>query len=424
VQEAELTVTDGIHFGWSVSVSGDTALVGAPTTNSGDGAVYVFTRSGSSWTQQAKLTATDGVAFGCSVSLYGDTALIGADVSNSYIGAAYVFTRSGSSWTQQAKLTASDGVVWDLFGHSVSLYGDTALIGAYGWAAVPGKAYIFTRSGSSWTQQATLTATDGVAGDGFGFSVSLSGDTALIGAVGWNSVQGAAYVFTRSGSSWMQQAKLMASDGAPFDEFGWSVSLSGETALIGAPFYNNGKGATYVLIDWTSQAKLTASDAVINDEFGFSVSLSADTAFIGAPGCGSNKGAAYVFVETRPPSTPTVWGPTTGEVGITYTYSFTSTDPMDGNIFYQVDWDDGTMSGWIGSYSSGAIVSLSHSWTTRNTYTIRVQAKDIYGHASGYGMLSVSIPRDKAISNSFLNLLQSHPSLDLLFQKLIQYIGD
>jgi hypothetical protein len=141
--------------------------------------------------------------------------------ANSDQGSAYVFTRSGNTWTQEAKLTAGDGAAADQFGYSVALDGDTALIGAYadnvGANRDQGSAYVFTRSGTAWTQQVKLTAGDGAAGDFFGNSVALDVDTAMVGAtydkVGAND-QGSAYVFTRSGTMWMQQAKLTAADGA------------------------------------------------------------------------------------------------------------------------------------------------------------------------------------------------------------------
>jgi len=229
-QQTRLSAADGAAgdwLGYSVSLSGDTALVGAAYdgvgANSGQGSAYVFIRSGSTWTQQSQLTAGDGAAqemFGSSVALSGDTALVGAvwDTvgANFQQGSAYVFTRSGSTWTQQAKLTAGDGEAEDEFGWSVALSGDTALVGAYGddvgSNADQGSAYVFTRSGATWTQQAQLTAGDGAVVDWFGAYVALYGDTALVGAylddVGANVNQGSAYVFTRSGSVWAQQAKL------------------------------------------------------------------------------------------------------------------------------------------------------------------------------------------------------------------------
>jgi hypothetical protein len=328
--EAKLTAGDGAandYFGLSVSVFGDTALVGASLNDVGtktdQGSAYVFVRSGTTWTQQAKLTAGDGAAFdafGSSVSVTGDTAVIGAfqdDVSTSTDqGSAYVFVRSGSAWTQQAKLTAGDGAANDAFGSSVSVSGDTALLGAHqddiGISTNQGSAYVFVRTGTTWTQQAKLTAGDGVTADTFGYSVSVSGDTALVGAywdnIGANTDQGSAYVFVRSGTSWSEQAKLTASDGAAFDYFGSSVSVSGDTAVVGAYFDDVGanvnQGSAYVFVRsgtaWTQQAKLTAGDGAANDSFGSSVSVSGDTTLAGAYaddlGANTNQGSTSVFV--------------------------------------------------------------------------------------------------------------------------------
>ena len=235
----------------------------------------------------------------------GDTALIGApndDYKGSFSGSAYVFTRSGGTWTQQTKLTADDGAQGDQFGYSVSLYGDTAVIGAFfddDKGTNSGSAYVFTRSvDGTWTQQTKLTADDGAAADFFGESVSVNGDTAVIGATYIANSVGSAYVFTRSGDTWMQQAKLIASDGAEDDYFGYSVSLYGDTAVIGAPG-DDSKGSAYVFArsgsTWMRRSKMTASDGTATDFFGESVSVYGDTAVIGAVGDDSSKGSAYVF---------------------------------------------------------------------------------------------------------------------------------
>src|SRR5262245_21948840 len=185
--------TNPFNFGVSVSFAGNTAVIGADQGGVGNGRAYVFVRSGGTWVQQAQLTASDAAPadfFGGAVSVYGNTALVGADRDDhsggSDAGSAYVFVRSGAVWTQQAKLTASDAASNDLFGHSVSIYGDTAVVGSVldtnAGGTNAGSAYVFVRSGTVWTQQAKLTASDAGGGDNFGQSVSISGDTALIGA--------------------------------------------------------------------------------------------------------------------------------------------------------------------------------------------------------------------------------------------------
>ena len=299
--QAKLLASDGApgdHLGQSVSVSGDTAIVGAPDEAAGIGAAHVFVRSGTSWTEQATLLAGDGAAgdqFGQSVSVSGDTAIVGAGGNATFTGAAYVFVRSGTSWTKQATLLAGNGAANDYFGISVSVSGDTAIVGAFYTASGTGAAYAFARSGTSWTEQAILLAGDGAANDYFGISVSVSGDTALVGAEGNTSFTGAAYAFVRSGTSWSEQAKLTTSDGAANDYVGISVSLSGDTALVGT--YNNNSGYVFVRAGtaWSEQAKLTASDTAPGDQFGQSLSVSGDTLLVGAWGRATSTGAAYVF---------------------------------------------------------------------------------------------------------------------------------
>jgi len=200
-------------------------------------------------TEVAKLLPADGAEvdqFGGSVAVSGDTAVIGAsydDDNGVESGSAYVFTRDGAGvWTEVAKLLPADGAGLDWFGRSVAVSGDTAVIGALGDddnGVISGSAYVFTRDGAGvWTEQAKLLAADGAEGDDFGVSVAVSGDTAVIGArrddaLGSNS--GSAYVFTRDGAGvWTEQAKLLAADGADGNFFGWSVALSGDTAVIGA----------------------------------------------------------------------------------------------------------------------------------------------------------------------------------------------
>jgi hypothetical protein len=307
-------------FGWSVSLDGDTALIGARNDDDNgidSGSAYVFIRNGTNWTQQAKLHASDAAAgdyFGVSVSLDGDTALIGAQGVISNSGSAYVFIRNGTNWTQQAKLHASDAAASDYFGHAVSLDGDTALIGAYGDNYATGSVYVFTRTGTTWTEEEQrLHASIEAPSDWFGWSVSLDGDTALIGAQGVESFTGSVYVFTRTGTTWTQKQKLNDSRGKEFDYFGHAVSLDGDNALIGADEYSHlppylpyGPGKAFVFTcngtTWTQQQReLHASDPTTGDLFGGSVSLSGNIAIIGArynDDNGTNSGSAYVFIRT------------------------------------------------------------------------------------------------------------------------------
>lgn len=317
---AKLTASDGTasdRFGISVSVWGDTAVVGAPHEavegRPQEGAAYVFTRVDGTWIEQAKLTASDGAAadrFGTAVEVFGDTVVVGAffgDVGvNPDQGAAYVFTRSGGTWTEQAKLVASDGSAADNFGFDVDVFRDTVLVGAY-WDDVDvdpdqGSAYVFTRAGSTWTEQAKLTASDGGMRDEFGGRLALEGGTAVVG--GGDGV----YVFTRAGDTWIERTKLTASDGG--DGFGSWVSISRNTMVVGAMSdavgSNPEQGSVYVFTraggTWTERTKLTASDGAAADLFGRSVTVSGGTIVVGAQyddiGANADQGSAYVFTRT------------------------------------------------------------------------------------------------------------------------------
>ena len=327
-QQAKLTASDpcdGDFFGCSVSVSGDYAIVGAFYDNGYTGSAYIFKCDEPNWTEVAKLTASDanaGDEFGFSVSISGDYAIVGAagdDDNGSRSGSAYVFYFDGMDWIQQDKLTASDGDTEDWFGEAVSISGDYCLVGApYADGNEPGSgsAYIFERSGTSWIEQAKLTASDGASADQFGLgdkggSVSISGDYAIVGACGDcdNGVNsGSVYIFEKPGGGWVnatETAKLTASDANDSDRFGNSVSVCGDYAIVGA--YRSDadgidSGSAYIFkrdgISWTQQAKLTASDGAAEDEFGRSVSISADYAIVGAwfdDANGIDSGSAYIF---------------------------------------------------------------------------------------------------------------------------------
>jgi len=319
INEFKITPVDGAavdYFGYSVSVSGDYAVVGArrdDDNGSDAGSAYVFKRTDTSWAQEAKLLRSDGAAddaFGHSVSISGDYTVVGArgdDDNGNDAGSAYVYKRTYPGWTQEAKLLASDGAGGDEFGWSVSISGDYAVVGA-SWlfsGNVNGSAYVFKRTGTSWAQEAQLLASDGAEHDRFGYSVSISGDYAVVGA--WRdddngSSSGSAYVFRRTGTSWAEEAKLIASDGAASDYFGYSVSISGDYAIVGARGDGN-SGSAYVFkrtgTSWVEEAKLLASDGAGGDQFGRSISISGDYAIVGAHSDdndnGKDAGSAYIF---------------------------------------------------------------------------------------------------------------------------------
>ncbi len=317
---------DGLdYFGWSVSISkdGDTALIGSIWNDEiaqDAGSAYVFVRENDVWTFQTKFLASDGQAFddfGISVALSddGNTAFVGArehDTSEFDAGAVYVFVRDEVDvWSLHSKLISSDAGRADWFGTSVAIDGTTALIGAFKNDEVDlntGAAYIFELIDDQWVEQQKLIDPDGNRFDNFGHAVSLDGDVALIGAYRSNAAgtnSGAAYIFERSDGVWSEQALLVASDGAEEDWFGFSVSVSGGTAVVGAVSADplgTGSGAAYVFTRsdgaWTEQEKILAGDGSSRDLFGYSVSVYEDTAGFGADGddvFGDFTGSAYIF---------------------------------------------------------------------------------------------------------------------------------
>lgn len=378
----------GDHFS-NVAISGDTLVVGAPGEDSADlgnqldnsavdsGAVYVFVRTGATWSQQAYIKAindfTDnnsGDGFGSSVAVFGDTLVVGAPGEDSNArgvngdftnndsldaGAVYVFVRTGGVWRSQAYLKASNTPIVNSFvrfGASVAISDDTVVVGAPN-EGDGGAVYAFTRTGTNWSQQAYLKASNAEGGtsrfdtaDSFGVSVALSGDTLAVGALGEDSNaigvngnqvdnsarnSGAVYVFTRASGAWSQQAYLKASNTGAEDQFGSTVALSGDTLAVGANQESsnatgvNGNqtdnsagasGAVYVFTKtngaWSQQAYVKASNAGVGDQFG-QVALSGDTLVVGAwressAATGVNgdqfnesallSGAAYLFTRT------------------------------------------------------------------------------------------------------------------------------
>jgi hypothetical protein len=314
-------------IGYSVSVSGDHAIAGAPGDGtyeySNRGAAYILRRSNGVWGVQTKLVASDGYSynnFGHSVSIDGEYAVAGAygdTISDSPAGSAYVFRRESSTWIEQVKLIASDLSHSSLFGWSVSIKGDYAAVGAplagtgvyYGMGAV----YVFRRAGSSWIEEAKLTASDGYRDTHFGESVHINGDYVIVGASSDSNVAtyaGSAYIFKREGSTWIEQAKLVPANLGACDRFGDAVAIDGDYAVIGAPHkgwypYDTPKpGSAYIFkregSAWVEQTRLLPINGEEEDNFGTSVSMSGDYALIGASSAhpdasGNRRGSAYVF---------------------------------------------------------------------------------------------------------------------------------
>jgi hypothetical protein len=314
--QQRLTAPDGVandNLGYQVAISGNTAMIGAPGKANGQGYVYVFTRTGTTWALATEFTSSDGApndCFGCAIALRGGTALIGANGKLGGTGGAYVFTASGTTWQQGQAFVGTN--VGEAFGYSVALStgAQTAVIGAFEFSNATGHAYVFTSNGSTWSQQAVIAASDGKPGDSFGYSVAVDGSTALLGAyaaTGSNgSLQGEVYVFASAAGAWSQQTKLLASDGAANDYFGYSVALSGTTALVGAYEKGGTVGAAYLFANaggtWSQQQELPAPGA--GQSFGWSVALSSTAAVIGAFSASNDSGAAYVFASAAAVAAP------------------------------------------------------------------------------------------------------------------------
>jgi hypothetical protein len=211
--------------------------------------VYVFTKTGAGWKQAAELKGSDtvlGDAFGDSVAISGTSAVAGADGHAKAAGRAYVFTKTGAGWKQAAELRGSDTVVGDAFGDSVAISGTSAVAGADGHAKAAGRAYVFTKTASGWKQTAELEGADTVAGDTFGNSVAISGTSVVVGAYAHAKSAGRAYVFAKTGTGWTQAAELKGSDTVAGDLFGSSVAISGTTAIVSAAGHADTAGRAYV----------------------------------------------------------------------------------------------------------------------------------------------------------------------------------
>ncbi|HVT56835.1 MAG TPA: hypothetical protein VHR45_00405 [Thermoanaerobaculia bacterium] len=335
----------GEQFGCSVSLQGDTLAVGANLDGLGaaaTGSVTPFQRGGAGWVPQAKLAPADlrdGDQFGFATAVGGDILAVGAPFGDSErapgSGAVYVFHRSGSEWSQEAKLAPAEAATGDRFGLVLALSGDLLAVGApfsSGAGSLAGAVYLFRRGPSGWSEEAALRAADPAPFAAFGFAVAVDGGTLLAGApFAGGSISsggaGAAYIFQRSaGGSWAQQAKLIAAPAAKGDELGAAVAVAGGFAVVGARRGAvNGlpaAGAAYAFDgssgSWKMTERLVAGDPAAGALFGVSAAMSGAHLLLGARAdgeAGSAAGAAYLFardpssgrwlpVEKRTPAAP------------------------------------------------------------------------------------------------------------------------
>lgn len=324
----------GDGFGTSMAMDGGTLVIGAPKEdgNSGpsdnfledSGAAYIYVRQNGQWVFEAYLKASDKdfqAGFGAAVAVSGDTVIVGSPQrgvpSGGFFpdptGAAYVFTRVNGIWSQQAKLLGGNTGDSDNFGTSVAIDGNTIAIGAR-FEAGPantmsdsGAAYVFSRSGTAWAQDAYLKASNAGALDEFGTAVAVSGNTIAVGAPfedDGGQEAGAVYIFEK-GTTWKQSAILRAADASGGDFFGTSLAIKGRTLLIGArgeDDMGNGSGAAYVFEKpgdtWRQEARLKAATPSATAEFGTSIAFSGERAVCGAPGedrSGNNSGGVWHF---------------------------------------------------------------------------------------------------------------------------------
>lgn len=307
VQANDLGAQD--EFGSAVAVDGDTMVVGATQEDPGGvdnaGAAYVFIRTNGVWVQQVKLVASDATrdsAFGASVAIDGNTAVVGAPGAAASSGKAYIFERTGAVWVETAKLVGQPQLANTVFGTSVEISGARVIVGS----PLSSSAYVFERASGDWPLEQKLFTNE--SGTRFGQSVAIIGNTAVVGATKDGSAgaeAGAAFVFAFTNDLWEVEATLTVGVGVRTDEFGSSVTLDGETVIVGARFRDDAgdnAGAAYVFTRdesaWQQQAKLLAIGGQPADEFGASVSLKGDMALVGAPGSnleGEDFGAAHLF---------------------------------------------------------------------------------------------------------------------------------
>jgi FG-GAP repeat protein len=305
------------QFGSAASLDGTFALLGADGENGARGAAYFYTKGDSGWTELQRIVADDPAVaeFGYRVLLRGDLAVVTADQSSpggvTAQGSAYVFAPDGTgTWQQTQILLADDGALFDNFGSTASMDGNTLAIGAHGATvganAAQGAAYLFENHDGTFTQVGKVVADDGAAFDNFGITTAIAGDTLFVGAataqIGGNSGQGAVYAFQYDGAAWTEVQKLVADDGASGDNFGLSLAFDGTTLMVGSIF-SGGTGAVYVFTNdgtgWQQQQRLSVDGISQYSFFGNAIALHDGAALIGADGqnvgTDTTVGAAYLF---------------------------------------------------------------------------------------------------------------------------------
>lgn len=301
---------EGDHFGASLALDGDTLVVGAPDRV--PAAVYVFVRSGGTWTQQARIDSPGGgpaAGFGTAVALSGERLAVGAERADGNAGAAYLFLRSGTAWNQEARLVAEDAAAGDRFGRALALNDEMLVVGApFEAGAVAGgfargAVYLFLPFLGTWSQGPKFVADTPVNGDLLGLAVALEGGSILAGAPMADAGVGAAFLFQQAGSNWSQWARLSPVAGLAGERFGWSVAFAGDGALlVGAPYASDGCGAA-TLFRAAGSVWNPTSEAVLEAPLpaamsGWAVSAEGNRLAVASPGHAGaleHRGAVHLF---------------------------------------------------------------------------------------------------------------------------------
>ena len=315
-QEQKLLASDGAaldRFGWSVDIDGPVAVVGA--WYHGDqgfhsGAVYVYRFDGVEWCEEAKLLASDGATaneFGYSVAIDGDVIVSSALQEDIGPGKVYMFRHNGSTWLEESELFASDGAALDWFGIDVAIDGNLLIVGATrndDLGDDSGSAYVFRFDGESWIEEAMLLASDGKAGDRFGNRVAVYGEVLAVASIfddEWGPESGSAYVFVKPAAEWIEEAKVVAPDGAPGDLFAWDLALQDDLLIVGAPRDDGtgvDSGSIYLFPksngQWTFGVNVQPIDAA-GDQFGWALAANEMQILVGAPFASNEAGKTYVY---------------------------------------------------------------------------------------------------------------------------------
>ena len=437
------------HFGHTIAVWEDYAIIGADWNNNENGedagAAYIYKNEGGTWVEKTKLIASDGGylhQFGFSVSIHEECVIIGAPNHDTGKGAAYIFRRNNENWIEEAILNVTVDTDDNSFAHSVSIHDNYVIIGACtddenGLDA--GAAHIFKKEGSNWIYVTKLISSDGSNDDYFGVSVSIRDDCVLVGAPHYTFPEGqddpgSVYFFKNNNDVWTEEAKLMAFDEPEYDDFGSSLFFDGNKAIVGIVADNSYKTWVYIFnFDgevWDDEAKLSAQGGEIGDSFGEVVSIYNECAIVGASSDNNENGiyagAAYIFMKditNQPPFAPTINGPTKGKIGDHFTYTVIAEDPDGNNVFYEIDWGDGSTEDWFGPYESNELVKKTHGWQISGNFTIKARAKDTSDDIGEWGTLEVYIPRTRTVFNKPFNSLfsrftQLFPILRILKKEL------